>query len=195
MEDINRTRRTLLERLRDGSDEESWLEFVNTYKIYICVVISRMGVNDADTEDLAQQVMLKLWKLLPDFTYEGKKRFRSYLSRVTKNVVHDFFRSRTAESKRIEKVYKDKLNQHEVPEIEHLIDEEWDKFVANLAFSNIRKSQKENAVTIFERVLNGEDAEKVGLDYGLKKNSVHQTYKRVKDKIAEEIIRLKKDLE
>ena len=68
-----RTRQTLLERLRDRYDDSSWQEFIDTYRGYIFVVVRRMNINEADAEDLVQQVLLKLWEELPDFAYDSKK--------------------------------------------------------------------------------------------------------------------------
>ena len=105
--DVYKTRRTLLERLHDRNDDSSWKEFVETYRGYIFVVIRRMGIDEASTEDLVQQVLVKLWDKLPEFSYDSKKRFRSYVATVTRNKVNDFVRSLKAEQKRIDKTCSD----------------------------------------------------------------------------------------
>ena len=92
----NKTRLTLIERLRNQYDDSAWDDFSSTYKDYIYVVIIRMGFNPQDCEDLHQQVLLKLWNTLPDFSYDKNKRFRSWIARVTVNLCKDFIRSRSA---------------------------------------------------------------------------------------------------
>ena len=188
MDDIYKTRRTLLQRLKDGSDEKSWQEFVSTYKVYICVVISRMGVNDNDTEDLSQQVMLKLWKLLPEFTYDDKKRFRSYVARITQVTVYDYYRKKYKEEQAIDKdLATESSHNITLPDIEKLINEEWENFIINLAMSNIKKGLNLDHLSVFERLISGEEAEDIADDTGIKKNSVHQIYKRIKEKFHKHI--------
>ena len=194
--DVYKTRRTLLERLHDKNDDSSWKEFVETYRGYIFVVIRRMGIDDASTEDLVQQVLVKLWDKLPEFSYDSKRRFRSYVATITRNKVNDFVRSLRAEQKRIDKKYSDdSLQVIEVPEVEVIAQQEWELFIANRALQNIRESFSGNAIEVFERMLNGEDPEEIAATLEIKKNSVHQLNKRVKEKMIEEIKRLKFELE
>lgn len=194
--DVYKTRRTLLERLHDRNDDSSWKEFVETYRGYIFVVIRRMGIDEASTEDLVQQVLVKLWDKLPEFSYDSKKRFRSYVATVTRNKVNDFVRSIKAEQKRINKTYSDEsLKIIEVPEVEVIAQQEWELFIANRALQNIRDSFSGNAIEVFERMLDGENPEEIAQSLNIKKNSVHQLNKRVKEKMIEEIKRLKFELE
>lgn len=194
--DVYKTRRTLLERLHDRNDDSSWKEFVETYRGYIFVVIRRMGIDEASTEDLVQQVLVKLWDKLPEFSYDSKKRFRSYVATVTRNKVNDFVRSLKAEQKRIDKTCSDEsLKIIEVPEVEVIAQQEWELFIANRALQNIRDSFSGNAIEVFERMLDGENPEEIAQSLDIKKNSVHQLNKRVKEKMIEEIKRLKFELE
>ena len=194
--DFYKTRRTLLERLHDRNDDSSWKEFVETYRGYIFVVIRRMGIDETSAEDLVQQVLVKLWDKLPEFSYDSKRRFRSYVATITRNKVNDFVRSLRAEQNRIDKKYSDdSLKVIEVPEVEVIAQQEWELFIANRALQNIRESFSGNAIEVFERMLNGEDPEEIAATLEIKKNSVHQLNKRVKEKMIEEIKRLKFELE
>ena len=85
------TRETLLQRIRNRHDEESWEDFVYYYRQYIYIICRGMGVNHHDSEELVQKVMMKAWDKLPEFEYDKKKRFRGWLCMVTGNTVKDFF--------------------------------------------------------------------------------------------------------
>lgn len=80
------TRDTLLERVRETDDEQAWAEFVGYYRSFIDVVIVRMGVIEADREDLRQDILLSIWKDLKHME-PGKNnaRFRSWLGTVIRN--------------------------------------------------------------------------------------------------------------
>ena len=196
-QDKYKTRQTLLERLSNKYDENSWNEFIGTYKAYICVVIMRMGINESDTEDLAQQVMLKLWKKLPGFNYNRNKRFRNYLASTARNTVNDFIRKINAEKARLEKadINTDEEEYVSLPDINTLINEEWESFIANLALDNIRSHFEAASIDIFLQILDGRDPQELADNLGLKKNSIQKTFRRIKEKLKDEICRLKIDLE
>lgn len=193
--DIYKTRQTLLERLSNKYDEKSWEEFIDTYKSYICVIIARMGISEADTEDLAQQVMLKLWKKLPEFQYNRDKRFRNYLASTARNTVSDFIRKSKSEQARIENLSDSSLINISLPDIDTLINEEWENFISNLALENIRKHFDPASIDLFLKILEGNSTSYIADDLGLKINSVQKTFRRVKEKLKEEIIYLKYNLE
>lgn len=91
MEDI--TRLSLVLRLRDPQDQRAWEEFVQHYHPSLLKWALRCGVQHADAEDVASQVLMRLHRYLPRFEYDRSKgRFRSYLQRVTRTVVSDLFR-------------------------------------------------------------------------------------------------------
>lgn len=193
------TRVSLLERLHDRHDESAWQEFVLNYKPYIHVVIHRMGVNSSEIDDLVQGVLVKLWDKLPDFVYDNQGRFRSYVAMITKNHVLDFIRSKKAEIARYDKkkqeIMNDDLKQIQVPEVDEIVEKEWELFIANLALNNIRGSFKNQAIEVFEHLLAGQSAQEIADKFDLKKNTVHQMGLRVKKKMIEEIIRLKDEME
>ena len=70
-----KTRETLLEKIKDKHDEESWEDFVFYYKGFIYVVCRKMNLNHHDSEEIVQNVLLASWDALPDFTYNKKGNF------------------------------------------------------------------------------------------------------------------------
>ena len=55
-----RTRPSLLMRIRDRNDEESWRTFVMIYAPLIYRYCCRHGLQDADAADLSQEVLEKV---------------------------------------------------------------------------------------------------------------------------------------
>ncbi len=92
------TRQTLLYKIIDSSDEKSWDEFVRQYEGYIYVLIRSLGVNQHVAEDLLQDVLIKVWKPLPNYEHrEVECTFRTWLWLVIRSTVYNFFkRSRHA---------------------------------------------------------------------------------------------------
>ncbi|UCD74257.1 MAG: sigma-70 family RNA polymerase sigma factor [Phycisphaerales bacterium] len=90
MEGQSATHASLLIRLREGAGTVAWNEFHERYGGLIRRFAHRRGLQPADCEDVAQEVLLSLSKVMPDFQYDpGKGKFRSYLKTAT---LHAIFR-------------------------------------------------------------------------------------------------------
>ena len=76
-----------------------------------------------------------------------------------------------------------------------MAEQEWQTYITNLAWKNVSPDFTEKVKIAFERSLQGDDAEIIAADLGLTKNAIYVYKKRVKEKLIEEIRRLKDDLE
>ncbi len=78
------THASLLIRLKDGTDPAAWQEFHDRYGKLIRGFARRRDLQPADCDDVAQEVMLSLSKVMPNFEYDPSKgKFRSYLKTAT----------------------------------------------------------------------------------------------------------------
>jgi RNA polymerase sigma-70 factor (ECF subfamily) len=77
------TRITLLSRLRsDPSDPAGWDEFVERYGRHIYRWCQQWKLQDADAEDLTQNILMKIFRTLPVFAYDPSRSFRGWLKTV-----------------------------------------------------------------------------------------------------------------
>ncbi len=89
------TRITLLGRLgRDPTNQAAWAEFVEHYGSKIYGWCRKWKLQEADAQDVTQNVLLKLSQRLRDFTYDPARSFRAWLKTVTRCALHDFLESR-----------------------------------------------------------------------------------------------------
>ncbi len=89
----SRTRATLLERLRDGSDLVAWEEFFGRYWSLIFAFARHRGCSEHTAEEVVQDVMLKVFEQKDLFRYDPTQgRFRSWLGTLVHNRVADFRR-------------------------------------------------------------------------------------------------------
>src|SRR3954454_20954889 len=89
------TRVTLLTQLRqDPSDQAGWDEFVECYGRHIYRWCRQWKLQDADAEDVTQDILLKLIQKLRAFTYDPSRSFRGWLKTVTHHAWRDFADSR-----------------------------------------------------------------------------------------------------
>lgn len=76
---------SLLERLRRPGDARAWDQFVHLYTPLLYHWARRAGLQEADAADLVQEVLLLLFRKLPEFHYDRQRSFRSWLRAVTLN--------------------------------------------------------------------------------------------------------------
>ena len=56
------TRYSLLSRLQDWEDAESWKDFFETYSRLICSVAAKAGLTEAEAKDVLQETTLSVAK-------------------------------------------------------------------------------------------------------------------------------------
>lgn len=118
-DDADLTRPSLLLRIRDPHDADSWRSFVDLYSPLILRYARKRGLQEADAADVAQDVLSQVSRSMRDFQYQPERgRFRDWLGTVVRHRVHRFFRR---ESSRPHGVAGDWIN--DLPAAEH--DSEW----------------------------------------------------------------------
>jgi RNA polymerase sigma-70 factor (ECF subfamily) len=89
------TRITLLGRLRrDPTNEKAWGEFVDHYGAKIYAWCRKWNLQEADAQDVTQNVLLKLARKMSEFTYDPSRSFRAWLKTLTHHAWSDFLEGR-----------------------------------------------------------------------------------------------------
>lgn len=89
------TRASLLVRIRDECDSESWSRFVGIYTPAIYGFLQQRGLQDADAADLTQDVMARVSTAIKSFDYQPQQgKFRGWLFTVVQNQLRNFWRSK-----------------------------------------------------------------------------------------------------
>jgi RNA polymerase sigma factor (sigma-70 family) len=91
----SKTRVTLLGRLRrDPTNQATWAEFVEHYGTRIYTWCRRWNLQEADAQDVTQNVLLKLADKMRSFDYDPSRSFRAWLKTLTHHAWSDFLESR-----------------------------------------------------------------------------------------------------
>ena len=61
-EDLIPTRRSLLGRLKDWRDNESWEDFFNTYWKLIYAFAIKRGLTHQEAEETVQEIFIAIWR-------------------------------------------------------------------------------------------------------------------------------------
>lgn len=89
------TRLSLVSRLRDWQDQDSWQEFFVRYWKLIYSVAIKSGLSDQEAEDVVQETVLSVARKMPDFVYDRARcTFKGWLMHVTRLRIADQFRRR-----------------------------------------------------------------------------------------------------
>lgn len=76
---------SLLERLRNPDESNSWPRFVELYSPLLLYWAKTAGLQEADAADLVQDVFTVLVRKLPEFDYDSSRSFRNWLRTITLN--------------------------------------------------------------------------------------------------------------
>lgn len=88
----------LVGQLGDLGNQQSWHEFYEIYWRLIFNVALRAGLNQSEAEDVVQETMVSVAKLMPDFKYNPAiGSFRGLLLQITRRRIVDQFRKRKPE--------------------------------------------------------------------------------------------------
>jgi RNA polymerase sigma-70 factor (ECF subfamily) len=86
---------TLLGRIRSApADQEAWGELVDRYGRKIYGWCRQWGLQEADAEDVTQDVLLRLACKLREFAYDPSRTFRGWLRTLTHHAWSDFLQDR-----------------------------------------------------------------------------------------------------
>ena len=89
------THASLLIRLRDPGDEEAWTEFHEIYGPLIRRIARRRGLQEADAEDLAQEVFRAVAQAIERYNPDPNRgSFRAWLSRIARNLTINLIAAR-----------------------------------------------------------------------------------------------------
>ena len=83
--DENRTRASLLMRVRDFADRESWDQFVEIYGPLLVRYLRHLGLAEHDAADVAHDVLAIVVEKIGGFEYDPAQSFRGWLKKIARN--------------------------------------------------------------------------------------------------------------
>ena len=92
------TRSSLLSRLKQWDDQESWREFFNTYWRLIYRTAIKAGLSDAEAQDVVQETVIRVADKMRDFSYDREvDSFKGWLLYMTRKHIALQYRKRQRE--------------------------------------------------------------------------------------------------
>src|SRR6266487_3769354 len=89
------TRWTLIERLKNWDDQESWRQFFDTYWKLIYGVAIKSGLTHPEAQDVVQETVISVCKSMHNFKADpAYGSFKAWLLNLTRWRITDQFRKR-----------------------------------------------------------------------------------------------------
>lgn len=191
------TRQTLLARLKDWGDQDSWRAFFDTYWKLIYSVAVRSGLSDAEAHDVVQETVLSVAKKMHDFKYDpAAGSFKGWLLQLTQWRILGQLRKR-GQIVAAPELPPERAGETEfilrVPDpagstLDKLWDEEWQKNLMEVALEKVKHRCNPKEYQMFDLyVLHKMPVRKVAQTLGVSVTHVYVAKHRVGSLLKSEI--------
>jgi RNA polymerase sigma-70 factor (ECF subfamily) len=185
---------TLLGRLRiNPTDESAWRDFVARYGPKILRWCRNWKLQEADSEDVTQSVLVKLARQMRRFDYDPSGSFRGWLKTLTAHALSDFLaaRKRTGHGSGDSDVWESLQSVEARTELATQLEAEYDQELLAEAMARIRLRVAVNKWKAFElTAIDGLSGAAAAAQLGMKVATVFTAKSKVQKLIQEEIRKL-----
>jgi len=185
------TRETLLLKIRDPSDAVAWGQFVAIYRPSILRLARRRGLQDADAENLAQQVLTSVSLAIGRWEKDDSRgTFHSWLLRIAHNEIVNAITRRRRDAGRGGTSVMEQLEQHPAQEqaVLALIEDEHRRAVFRWAAEEIRPEFHETTwLGFWLTMVEGLPVETAAAELGKSVGSVYAARSRVMRRLKEKV--------
>jgi RNA polymerase sigma factor (sigma-70 family) len=200
VEDPIPTRYTLLSRLEDRGDQDSWKDFFNSYWRLIYSVALKSGLTEAEAQDVVQETIISVARDIHKFKRDRTLgSFKGWLRNLTRWRIADQLRKRTRAGRADDSKTGDDRPRPDVAEIpdpagdagEAEWDEEWQANLLKAALENLKRNVREEHYQIFDLyVLQQWPVRKVARALGVNVGLVYLVKYRMSALLKKEVRRL-----
>jgi RNA polymerase sigma factor (sigma-70 family) len=153
------TRASLLNRLKDWKDQESWQEFFSIYRELIYSTALKSGLSEQEAEDVVQETVISVAKTVKEFKYDRNRcSFKSWLRHLTRKRIADRFRKRPRErplseiqaSETADTLLLEQVPSPESLDLDAVWEEEWRQKLLNAATERVKNQVSPSQYQMFD---------------------------------------------
>ncbi|MDG2220231.1 MAG: sigma-70 family RNA polymerase sigma factor [Rubripirellula sp.] len=186
------TQPSLLVRIRNERDTESWSRFVEIYAPAVFRFLKQQGLQDADAADLTQEVMASVAAAIKSFDYDAHRgRFRGWLFTVVQNKVRNFWRdaAKSPDAKGHPRAHRQLIDQ---PDERHDASKVWQQEYEHRLFISASEQvrpmvQESTWLAFWNTAVDGESPAAVAIQLNMTPAAVRLAKARVIHRIKQEI--------
>lgn len=199
VEDSIPTRYSLLSRLQDREDQDSWKDFFDTYWRLIYSFAIKSGLTDAEAQDVVQETVISVAKDIEKFKRDRTLgTFKGWLRNLTRWRIVDQLRKRTQSVLAGNNLSTPSTNLDEIAspvnaELEAIWEKDWQANLLEAAMERVKPRVREEHYQMFDlNVVRQWPAGKVAQTLGVNIGRVYLAKHRVMALIKKEIRVLEK---
>jgi RNA polymerase sigma-70 factor (ECF subfamily) len=150
------TRYSLLSRLQNWDDQDSWRDFFDTYWHLISSYALKSGLTEAEAQDVVQETIISVAKNIQKFRRDRSLgSFKGWLKNLTRWRIADQLRKRTQltaadEDKRPAVDEMTEIPVATDPGLESIWEQEWEANLLDTAMRRVKRHVKEEHYQMFD---------------------------------------------
>ena len=198
------TRTSLLRRVKDWGDQQSWEEFFAIYRRLVHSMAIKAGLTELEAEDVVQETIISTAKTIKEFKYDPARcSFKSWLRHLTQKRIADAYRKRPGLRTRRESPVAETGT---TPSVDHVPDpvsidldaawdEEWRQKIFDAAIERVKGQVSPEQFQIFDfYVLRKMPVKKAAAALEVRAGQLYLVKHRIMRLIKKEVKRLESEL-
>jgi len=192
------TRYSLLSRLKNWEDDESWREFFDTYWRLVYAVALKSGLTDAEAQEVVQETIICVAKNIQKFRRDRKLgSFKGWLRNLTHWRIADQLRKRTRvlrnelvhESQSLSSL--DEVPGQTINTDESEWESEWQRNLLKTALEQVKRHVREEQYQLFDLyVIRQWPVDRITQTMGVSATRVYLAKYRITRRLKKEVRRL-----
>ena len=191
------TRATLLANVQSPENREAWEEFVVIYRPVIYRMARRQGMQDADAQDVAQNILVRIAGAIGNYEQQDGIRFRHWLRRVARNAILSAITRSPKDAARGGTAAADLLDQQTDtdPGVDADLEKEYRRELYLRAAASVRTDVNAETWQAFElTVVKGLACEDVAKQLGKSVGTVYAARSRIIKRLRDRIRRMEESM-
>jgi len=197
------TRPSLLNRLKEGDDVESWQEFYRVYGKLARDFAIKAGLTDTEADEVVQETAIGVARNLPGFSYDPKVcRFKTWLLNQTSWRIKDQLKKRrrggqaSGQAGSGGTAAMDQVADPSAVDLDALFEDQWRSSLLALALERLSDKFSLKQIQIFDLIVVKEwPAGEVAQSLGVSLANVYVTKHRVAVAVKREVAHLAQTME
>lgn len=198
------TRSSLLSRLRDLDDNQTWRHFFETYWKLIYGVALKSGLRDIEAQEVVQDTVIAVSRNIGKFQYDRATcSFKTWLLTVTRSRISNQFRRRQKHAAVLDRPdaepgtdWLEQLPDEQANGLARLWDEEWERNLMDAAIDRVKKRVPAEQFQLFDfYVLRDWPADKVARTLGVATARVYLAKHRISRLVQVELKQIEREQE
>lgn len=176
------TRASLLLRIRDPKDGDSWTQFGEVYAPVIFRFLTRRGLQEADAGDVTQNVLLEVAKGIQKFEYKPEQgKFRNWLATISRRQLNRFWNKKSVPT-----IEPEEMGINQQSDAQWI--DAWQSELLRSALQRVQKSVNETTWRAFEMTwIQNEPAAQASQSLEMPIDLVYSAKARVLKRVEEEV--------